>query len=108
MIDHPMTKNSLCQPSSNWYPFRISVGWGSERKGLGWALHNMCPRYTDIFTFFTLVGLKIVPMKPAVLGVGVFNISWRGSVQHFIAWECSTFHGVGVFNLSLLPMNRLN
>ena len=65
-------ENSLCQPSRKWVPFSNKGRISSERRGMGSAFHQLCPRYsgtlaptaptaiklwdTFTFTFFFKVG----------------------------------------------------
>ena len=44
------TTGRLCQPSSKWVPFRIREGLGSERRGMGSAFDQLCPRYSGTLT----------------------------------------------------------
>ena len=39
-------EHSLCQPNSEWVPFRIGEGYGSDRRGMGSAFHQLCTKYS--------------------------------------------------------------
>ena len=39
-------ENSHCQPNSEWVPFRIREGYGSDRRGMGSAFQQLCTKYS--------------------------------------------------------------
>ena len=43
-------KISLVNPAVNGYLFQIREGLGSERRGMGFAFHQLCPRYSGTLT----------------------------------------------------------
>ena len=46
------TTGKLCQPSSKWVLLGWSIreGYGSERRVMGSAFHQLCPRYSETLT----------------------------------------------------------
>ena len=43
-------KTLSVNPAVNEYLFRIREGYGSERRGMGSAFHQLCPRYSGTLT----------------------------------------------------------
>ena len=43
-------KTLNANPAVNGYLFRIREGLGSERRGMGSAFHQLCPRYIGTLT----------------------------------------------------------
>ena len=43
-------KTLSVNPALNGYLFRIRAGYGSKRRGVGSAFHQLCPRYSGTLT----------------------------------------------------------
>ena len=54
-------KTLSVNPAENGYLFRIREGQGSERRGMGSAFHQLCPRYSGTLT----------PTAPTAISIGV-------------------------------------
>ena len=51
-------ENSLCRPSSEWVPF-FRMREESERRGMGSAFHQLCPRYSGTLTPTALTAIRL-------------------------------------------------
>ena len=71
-LSHAAT-GKYVNPAENGYLFRIREGYGSKRRGIGSAFHQLCPRYSgtlipivptairlwETYTFFTCLSLSL-------------------------------------------------
>ena len=52
-------ENCLCPPAVNGYLFRIWEGLGSERRGMGSAFHQLCPRYSGTLSLTVPTAIRL-------------------------------------------------